>query len=104
MKKVYLDEIEEESKELIDYSKVNIANKIEDLRKLPSNFVWEGLAREKYVTGYNNRVNKLSELNDNVCKIAQFLLRVKEDYNGANQRIENAYEELLTEIKARGDD
>ena len=104
MKKIYLNEIEEKSRELVSFSRNDINVRIEELKKLPSNLVWKGLAKEKYIVGYNNRINTLSELNNNVCKIAEFLLRVKEDYNGANQKIENAYEELLAEIKTRSDE
>lgn len=104
MKKIYIDEIEEKSHELISFSKNNVALEIEELQKLPNSFIWEGLAKDKYLTGYNNRINKLNELNNNICKIAEFLLRVNEDYTGANQRIDNAYEELLSEISVRGDD
>lgn len=104
MKKIYLDEIEDKSRELINFSKNDVALEIEELKKIPNNFIWEGLVKDKYLIGYNNRINKLSELNNNVSKIAEFLLRVNEDYHGANQRIDNAYEELLNEIKAWGDE
>jgi len=100
-KKIYLDEIEAKSIELANFSKNDIANELEELRKAPTKLVWEGLAKEKYLVGYNKKVDHLIELNNNICKIAEFLQRVKDDYNGANEKINNAYEELIGELKPK---
>lgn len=104
MKKVYLDEIEEKSVELANYSKNDIAKKIEELRLLPTTFIWEGPVKEKYISDYNKKIEKLNELNNNMRKIAEFLVHVKDDYTDANRQIDNAYEELINSLKLKKDD
>lgn len=99
MKKIYLNELEEKSIELANYSKNDINLELEELKKIPNDFVWVGPSKDKFVTGYNKKVERLVLLNNNICKIAEFLLKVKEDYNSTNEKINNAYEELLNEIK-----
>ena len=101
MKVIYIGEIEEKSNELANFSKNNIATEIDQLKELPQKFVWKGLAKDTYVSGYNKKINKLIELNNNVCKIAEFLVTVANNYTDANSKISNAYEELLSEIKIK---
>ena len=98
-KKIYLNEIEEKSSELASFSRNNIHNELEELKNAPNKLVWEGLAKERYLNLYRKKLNHLYELNNNVCKIAEFLQRVKDDYDGANDRINNAYEELISELR-----
>ena len=104
MKVIYIDEIEKKSNELANFSKNNIAIEIKQLKELPQKFVWKGLAKDTYINGYNKRINKLVELNNNICKIAEFLKNVASDYTDTNNKINNAYEELLSEIKPHGGD
>ena len=100
MKKVYLDEIEEKAGEIISFSKNNINEKIVELKESTNGFIWQGLGHSSYVNGYNARLNKVMELNNNMTKIAEYLLRVREDYDNANHRIDNAYNELLDEFES----
>lgn len=102
MKKIYLDELEEKENEIVNYSENNIKGKIDELNKLTNNFVWEGKAHDSYVGGYNKRINKLIELNNGLTKIGKFLLSVKDNYQDANNKVSNAYEELLAEFKKIG--
>lgn len=102
MKRIYIDEIEDKCNELMTYSKKDIASEIEVLKNLPNQFVWQGLSNEKYVNLYNKKVQKLMILNSNMCKIAEFLSRVSEDYNNANDKVNNAYEELLSSFERVG--
>ncbi len=102
MKQVYLTEVAETSKELVDYSKKNIKEKLDELEKLTNNFVWEGPVKESYIRVYKKKIKELNKLNDNMCKIAEFLLTVKEGYSGANEQINNAYEELMQELRIKG--
>ena len=102
MKKIYLDELEEKENEIVNYSENNIKGKIDELSGLTNNFVWEGKAHDSYIGGYNKRINKLIELNNGLTKIGKFLLSVKDNYQDANNKVSNAYEELLAEFKKIG--
>lgn len=102
MKKIYLDELEEKENEIVNYSQTNIKEKIDELNKLTNGFIWEGKARDSYIMGYNKKINKLLELNEGLNKIGKFLLSVKDNYQDANNRVNNAYEELLAEFKKLG--
>ena len=99
MKKVYLDELESTCNELVNYSQNSIANKIEELKQAPNNFVWQGLAYDSYVNNFNTKIDKLIRMNNSLTNLAKFLLSAEENYNNANERINNAYEELIEEIK-----
>lgn len=99
MRKVYLDELKEQANEIINYSKSNITETINKLREDPKQMLWEGKAYGSFVNGYNTRIDKIAKMNENMCKLAEFLLKVSEDYEGTNQKIDNAYEELIEEIK-----
>ena len=102
MKKVYLDELSKKSSELIDYSKNNIANKIEQIRLLSESIIWKGPGSIEYLNNFNSKINQLVKLNNNVRKIAEYLLDVADNYNLANNRINSMYEELLKESNKRG--
>lgn len=102
MKKVYLDELEPKAQELINFSQKNIKEKIDELKLLTNDFVWQGKAHDSYIRGYNNRINKIEELNNNLTKIANFLLSVKDNYHNVNEKINTTYEELLSEFERAG--
>ena len=102
MKVIYIKEIEEKSDELVNYSRNVIGNDIDELKSLPNKLIWKGLAKDTYVNNYNKKMNKLNELNNNICKIAEFLKEVSGNYNEANSKINNAYEELLSDIQQEG--
>lgn len=102
MKKIYLDEIESKGNELVNFSKNNIASKINELKDAVSKFEWEGIAHDTYVNGYYNRINRIVELNNKLCKLSQFLLQVREDYGTANGKIETAYEEIIDDFRRLG--
>ena len=102
MKKVYLDELDEVSSELISYSQNDIANKIEELRLSTNNFVWQGQAYNSYINGYNLKIDELVKMNHGLTSLAKFLALVKENYGNVNEKINNAYEELLEEFQRIG--
>lgn len=102
MKKVYIDELEEVSNELIDYSENNINNKIEELKQSTNNFVWQGQAYSSYIRGFNTKINDLMRMNNSLTNLAKYLLTAKESYSDVNFKIGNAYEELLEEFQRIG--
>lgn len=102
MKKVYLDELEDAGNELINYSDKNIAKTIEELKLAPSNFVWQGPAYNSFITGYNTKISELMKMNNSLTTLAKYLITAKESYSNANFKIDNAYEELLSEFMKEG--
>ena len=102
MKKIYLDELESISNELINYSQKNIADGIEELKLSTNNFIWQGPAYNSFINGYNLKIYELEKMNEELTKISKFLLSVTDSYSNTNLKISNAYEELLNEIKAMG--
>ena len=99
MKKIYLDEIEEVEKELVNLSEKNIS----ELKLLPNSFIWNGKANTSYVKEYNKIIKKLEIMNNGLTKIASFLLAVKDEYQTTTNKIDNAYEELADEFRKLGD-
>ena len=102
MKKIYLDELEDVTNELINCSKNDIAKEIEELKLAPNNFNWNGLAYDTFMDGYNNHINKLIKMNNNLNDLGEYLKIVNEKYRDANYKIDRAYEELLNEFKRIG--
>lgn len=106
MKKVYLDELEETGNELVNYSKNEISSKINDLKNVTKDLDWNGIGYETFVEGYNKKVNRIVEWNENLTKMASFLLTAKNDFNDTNEDIEKQYNEslseLIEELKAMG--
>jgi len=98
MKKVYLDELTEYGNELVNYSKNNISSKIDELKKSINDLEWKGTGYESFIEGYNNRINKIIEWNNNLTKLASFLLTVTTDYNDTNEDIYKHYDENLNDL------
>ena len=98
MNKVYLDELESIGNELVNYSKNEISSKIDELKNLTNNLEWNGMGYETFIEGYNNRINKIIEWNDNLTRMASFLLTAKDDYTDTNENIESKYNENLEEL------
>lgn len=99
MKKIYLDEVEEKGSDLMNFSRIEISQKIEELRLAPNNFIWQGRAHASFMESYNKKIDTVTKLNDNFVKIAEYLLQVKDDYHNTNQQIDNAYNELLSDFE-----
>ena len=99
MPKVYLDELEEEGTKLVNYSKNDINEKINELAKATSNFVWNGPGYQAYITEYNSKIKMIQKINNNLTKIASYLIDAKEEYSDTNNQINSKYEELLDEYE-----
>jgi uncharacterized protein YukE len=99
MKKIYLDEIENSQNEMVNLIEKEMKERINELRKLTDNLVWQGRAYNSYITNYSKKMDKLDEFNMGLIKIIIFLSLTKDDYEEANTKINNAYEELLLDFK-----
>jgi hypothetical protein len=95
MKKIYLGEIEQAGNDLINFSKNDINNKIEELKELPRKFVWETPTSNSYIEMYENMINKISNINNDLIKLAEFLLMADSDYSESNNKITKAYDDFI---------
>ena len=102
MKKVYLDELEDTGNELVNYSEKNITDTLQELKNATNNFIWQGPAYNSFIKEYDIKINKLLEMNNSLTSLAKFLLLAKDGYSDANRKIDNAYEELLSDFKRIG--
>ncbi len=101
--KVYLDELEEESLKIINYSKNDINDKIEELKMIVNEMNWQGKARDTFVNEYNHRINKLKRINDKVRMFGEYLKFCKEHYGETNEKLKKSWEEYLNEIEKDGE-
>lgn len=97
--KVYLDELEEESNKLINYSKNDINNKIEELRKIIYEINWQGNARDSYINEYNNKIEKINNMNSKIRMLGEYLKFSKEHYGETQEKLKKNWEEYLNELK-----
>ena len=99
MPKVYLDELEDKGNELINYSKNNISNTINELKNATDNFIWKGPGYQSYISQYKTKMDKLEKINNNLSKIASYLIIAKDGYEDANMDINSMYEDLVDEYE-----
>ena len=102
--KVYLDELDEKSRELVSYSRNNIGVKIDELANVFKDTTWKGNASNKFITGYNQKINKLRRLNNNMEKLALFLRDSHNDYSDTNNSLNNTWNNILDEIRSANDE
>ena len=99
MTKVYIDELEDKGNELINYSQNNIKETICNLKASTNNLIWDGPGYQSYISQFNSKINKLEKINNNLSKIASYLITAKDEYYDTNIKIDKMYEELLEEYK-----
>ena len=103
MKKIYLDEVRATGEELIQFTKNDITSKIEELKLVTKDLIWQGQAYNNFIEGYNAKIVKLEQMNDSLSNIANFLITVNDNYGETNRKIDNAYEELIEDFKKVGE-
>jgi len=95
--KVYLNELEDESNKLINYSKNEIGNKINELEEVLKDIKWYGKACSTYLDGYNIRINKLKRMNNNFTALANYLKECYDNYNETNRSLGSSWDSLIDE-------
>ena len=103
MKKIYLDEVRATGEELIQFTKNDITSKIEELKLVTKDLIWQGQAYNNFIEGSNAKIVKLEQMNDSLSNIANFLITVNDNYGETNRKIDNAYEELIEDFKKVGE-
>ena len=98
---IKLDELETKSHEMINFSKIDINDKIEELRNLQNRFDWSGEAHDEYIYRYNNQIENLKKVNKDISMFGEYLLFFKEHYNETNEKLESSWQEFIDEMKNR---
>ena len=101
--KVYLDELEEESLKIINYSDKEIHDKIEELKVLGDEINWHGGAHDKFIIEYNEGIKKLNKLNRKIRLFGEYLKFCKDHYGETQEKLRKDWEEYLDEVKKKGD-
>ncbi len=96
---VQLDELEDKSNELINYSKNDINNKIEELRKVVSEFTWKGPSHDAFINGYNERIKKITSINNKMQLFGEFLKFAQNDYKETNAKLMDSWEKYITTLE-----
>ncbi len=101
--RVYLDELENKSRELINYSKKDITDKINELKLLGEEIIWHGPAHDNYIKEYNKRIEKLQALNNKICLFGEYLKFCSEHYGETQEKLTKNWNKYLDEIGGRNE-
>ena len=96
---VKLDELEEKCNEIINYSKNDISQKIDSLDKLKNNFEWTGKTHNSFITGYNDEIEKMKEINQQMTLLGEFLLSFQTDYDNTQKKLDAMMQNYLDELE-----
>ena len=96
--RIYLDELDEKSTELVNYSKNNIASKINELAIVFNDINWHGKASNAFINGYNNKINNLKRLNNNIELLARFLRECHDNYSETNNTLGKSWDSFIDEV------
>lgn len=102
--KVYLNELDDKSNELINYSKNNIASKIDELSMVITDIDWYGNAGNKYKLGYDKKIIKLKKYGENIEKLGKYLAESHNSYKESNDDLERSWNDFLDELKGDNND
>jgi transposase-like protein len=102
--KVYLDELDKKCDELLNCSKNNINEKINELSHAFDGVIWQGIYYDTYLNGYNKEINKLKKINRNFELFARFLKETHVNYSDTNEKLSKSWEEFLSELKGDNDE
>ncbi len=102
--KIYLDELEEKSNKLINYSKHNIDNKVNELDSLFDDMKWSGRGYNTFISGYKSRINKLKKYSNNLTKLAIYLKDGFNNYNETNDKLVKSWDNFIDELKGDNDE
>ncbi len=99
--KIYLNELDDTSKKLVRYSKNDIKNKINEIKDIGMSLNWKGPAHDNFMNGFNKKIENLNLLNDKICLLGEYLDNCYSSYNETSNKVNNSWEEYLSEMKVR---
>ncbi len=95
---VYLDELEEKSDELIRFSRNDMKNKVQEIKKDFNDLNWHGEAHDSYAKGYDARIEKINTMMDRLSLLGEYLKMCKDSYWETNEKLENSWNEFMDEL------
>ena len=99
--KVYLDELNDASRKLVSYSKIDIKNKIDELKNIGESIKWYGPAHDSFINGFNKRIDNLNKLNSKISVFGEYLENSYTNYSETSNKVNNSWEEYITEMKVK---
>ena len=102
-KKIYMDELTETSEKLINYSQVNIHDKINEIKLLVESIPWEGPAHDKYLEGFNKEITDIQNLNSRLELLGKYLTHAHDNYENANNDINKSWDKFMEEIEEKNE-
>jgi hypothetical protein len=81
--------LKEVGTDTVSYAQNDISSKIEELKNLKSQTVWEGEDKDKVMQEYDNLMNDLQKLAQMIAKYGAFTIGVADTYQNASTKIKN---------------
>ncbi len=97
--KIYLDELEDKTTKIINYSQNDISDKIKELQSVFNNSKWQGKACNTYLSGYNEKLTQINRYNDNIRLLAEYLKEANINYQETNEKLSQSWDDFINEIK-----
>ncbi len=99
--KIYLDELEEETNKIINYSKRDINDKINEIREIGNDIKWSGPAHDSYMEVFNNQIYELQMMNGKVELLGHYLGLCTNQYSDTNNKVKNNWKKYIEEEKMK---
>ncbi len=74
-----------------------ILEKIDNLSKLKSEFLWEGPSKTSFIAKYDEYITKLRDMSDKIMQIIAFVKSYHSNYDEEYQKLKSKYARLLAE-------
>ena len=99
--KIYLDELSDASRRLINYSNNDINNKIMEIKSIGESIKWNGPAHDKFIDGFEKQIINLEKLNAKIRLFGEYLAHAEESYNDTNNDVNKTWNNYLDEMKVK---
>ena len=102
--KIYLNELEEQTNKLVTFSKNDINTKISELKTIFDDVNWQGKGHNTFINGYNNKINYLEKMGNNILLLTEYLTNCHNDYSETNDKLIKSWDKFMDEIKGGNDE
>lgn len=99
--KVYMDELSDSSNKLINYSKNDINDKINEIKALADSIKWSGPAHDSFMIGFNEKITEVQKLNSKLELLGKFLTHAHDNYDETRKDVNKSWEKYLEEMKVK---
>ncbi len=97
--KVYMDELADSSNKLVNYSKNDINDKINEIKALAESIKWSGPAHNRFMIGFNEKITEVQKLNNKLELLGRFLTHAHDSYDETRKDVNKSWEKLLEEMR-----